>query len=116
MKRFINEHGEHIVQITLDELKPITNEDRDMVKQARKEKPLYDKDCPPLTDDMLKQAEDIIAGRRARRPYYSNDEKITRMVNRLWETGRSKDAKRAETDREFRLLLLAEFEPQAVIK
>ena len=111
MRKYINEYGEHMVEMTLEELGPITDEEREMAKQARNMPQNYDSDCLPLSEAMRKRAEEMIVARKKMRAStpVQNEEIIARMVNQLWETGRSKDAKRAEKDRDYRNKLIAEF-------
>ena len=65
MKKYINEYGEKIVQITLDELGTITDEERELVRNARKsEVVLDDPDCPPMSEDMHRHVQNIITEKK----------------------------------------------------
>ena len=64
MKKYTNEHGENIVQITLDEIGPVTEEDREMMRKARLKEPFFDEDCPPMSEALHRQAQSLIAQKR----------------------------------------------------
>ena len=64
MKRYTNEHGENIVQITIDEIGPVTEEDIEMMRKARLTDPVFDNDCPPMSEALHRQAQNLIAQKR----------------------------------------------------
>ena len=61
MKRYVNEHGEHMVQMTLNERGPLTDEEKEMLKRAREKAPVFDEDCPPLSEALHRQIQSRIA-------------------------------------------------------
>lgn len=44
-----------IVRVSLDELGPLSEDEKKMLKQASRSPIVYDEDCPELTDEQLKQ-------------------------------------------------------------
>ncbi len=55
--------GQSIVQMDLSDLGPITQHERDMIRNAGKLPVECDEDCPPLSQEMLEKARKIIAAR-----------------------------------------------------
>jgi len=47
------ENGRKIIQMTEDEIGPLTKEDYEMLEKAAKMPITYDEDCPELTDEQL---------------------------------------------------------------
>ena len=103
MREYINEHGEHMVQVTLEELGPITDEEREMARQAAIMPQPYDPDCPPMSEEIHNRIMNKIAARQ------KTQSVTVKIINRLWETGRGDDARRAEDDREFLDKLIGEY-------
>mgnify|MGYP006988905376 CR=1 FL=1 len=61
MPRTINEYGEAVVRMTLNERGPLTDEERSMIRKARDRTPVYDEDCPPIPEAMHRQIQmDIV--------------------------------------------------------
>ena len=64
MKKCVNEHGEHMVSMTFDEIGAVTEDDREMLRKAREMQPVYDEDCPPMSEDMHRAIQKQIAQKR----------------------------------------------------
>ena len=64
----VNEFGETVVTMTLQERGPLTDEERRMIRNARNMSPVFDEDCPPMPDAMRRQIEEDIASKRVARP------------------------------------------------
>lgn len=58
--------GRSITRIDLSDLTPITQREREMVREAAARPIVYDDDCPPLSPAMLEEAEKMIAARARR--------------------------------------------------
>lgn len=67
MKKTVNEHGEQIISMTLEERGPLTNEEIIMLQDARKREPVFDEDCPPMSESMHRQVQSQIAAKRRMR-------------------------------------------------
>lgn len=64
MPRIINEYGETVVRMTLNERGPLTDEERRMLRETRNRAPVYDEDCPPMPETMHRQIQMDIANHR----------------------------------------------------
>ncbi|MBR1561429.1 MAG: hypothetical protein IJ646_14440 [Clostridia bacterium] len=62
----ITSDGRTITRMELSDIGPITQRERDMIREARKRPVVYDEDCPPLSPAMLEEAERMIAARARR--------------------------------------------------
>ena len=62
----ITKDGNTITRMELSDLGPVTQRERDMIREAARHPVVYDEDCPPLTPAMLEQAEKMIASRARR--------------------------------------------------
>ena len=58
--------GHMITRMELSDLGPVTQRERDMIREAAKRHVVYDEDCPPLSPAMLDKAEQMIASRAKR--------------------------------------------------
>lgn len=58
--------GHAITRMELSDLGPITQRERDMIREAAKRPVVYDEDCPPLSPAMREKAEQMIASRAKR--------------------------------------------------
>ena len=63
----INEYGETVVTMTLNERGPLTESERQMIREARNRTPVYDEDCPPMPAAMHRQIQRDISNRRLER-------------------------------------------------
>ena len=61
MSKTINEYGEEVVRMTLNERGPLTDEERRMIREALGRPPIYDEDCPPIPRAMHRQIQMDIA-------------------------------------------------------
>ena len=59
----IDKEGRKITRMDISDLGPITQQERDMIRDARQRKVEYDEDCPPLSRKMLEEVERQIAAR-----------------------------------------------------
>ena len=59
----ITEDGRSITRMDLSDLRPLTQRERDMIREAAARPIVYDEDCPPLSPAMLEEAEKMIATR-----------------------------------------------------
>ncbi|MBQ8946113.1 MAG: hypothetical protein IJ058_04785 [Lachnospiraceae bacterium] len=50
-----NEFGEQVITVTLEELGPITDDEKAMIANARKMQQSFDQDCPPIPAEMHSQ-------------------------------------------------------------
>ncbi len=65
MTRYTNEYGEHMVRMTLSELGPVSEAELDALRVRRQQGVnLDDPDCPPMSESLHKQAQQIAAQRR----------------------------------------------------
>ena len=64
MNKYINEQGEHMISMTLDERGPLTDEEKEMLRKARQKSPVFDEDCPPMSDALHRQVQNLIAAKR----------------------------------------------------
>ena len=64
MMKYVNEHGEHMVQMTLDERGPLTDEEQAMLRRAAEKAPVFDEDCPPMSEALHRQIQTQIAKKR----------------------------------------------------
>ncbi len=53
MRTTINEYGEQVVTMTLEERGPLTQAEKDMIRSAQLRPSVYDEDCPPMTTEQL---------------------------------------------------------------
>ena len=67
MLRMINEYGETVVTMILNERGPLTDEERQMIHEARNRGPVYDEDRPSMPGAMHTQIQMDISNRRAGR-------------------------------------------------
>ena len=67
MPRTVNEYGETVVTMTLDERGSLTEDERQMIRAARNRTPVYDEDCPPMPSAMHRQIQRDISNRRLER-------------------------------------------------
>lgn len=65
MKETININGRKITRMNLSDLGPITQQEREMIKEASRRPVEYDEDCPPMSAAMMAEAERLIGARRA---------------------------------------------------
>lgn len=65
MPRTINEYGETVVRMTLNERGPLTDEERRMIREARSRTSVYDEECPPMPEAMHRQIQMEIANQEA---------------------------------------------------
>lgn len=65
MKETIIIDGRRITRMDLSDLGPITEKEKDMIREAALRPVEYDEDCPPLSPAMIAEAERLIGARRA---------------------------------------------------
>lgn len=65
MKETININGRKITRMNLSDLGPVTQQEREMIKEASQRPVEYDEDCPPMSAAMMVEAERLIGARRA---------------------------------------------------
>lgn len=63
---YVTRDGRHMTRIELSDLKPITQLEKDMIREAAKRPVEFDEDCPPLSPAMLEEAERMIAAKAQR--------------------------------------------------
>ena len=64
MKQTINEFGEQVITMTLDERGPLSQEELQMLRNAQTMDPVFDEDCPPMPEEMHLEIQRNIANKR----------------------------------------------------
>ena len=108
MRSYIDEHGNKIVRMTLEERGPLTVEQKERLRNARNLLQAYDPDCPPMSEKMHKRIQEKIEARE------NAQATMVKLINQLWQTGRSEDAIRAADDRDYRNKLIVEYRTEKV--
>ena len=65
MKETLIIDGRRITRMDLSDLGPITEKEKEMIKEASLRPAEYDEDCPPLSPAMISEVERLIGARRA---------------------------------------------------
>ena len=65
-EKIITDDGHIITRLELSDLGPMTEQERDMLREVRQRPIEFDEDCPPLSAAMLREAEKMIANRARR--------------------------------------------------
>ena len=62
----ITNDGHVITRMELSDLGPMTQQERELLRQAKNRPIEFDEDCPPLSPALLREAEKMIASRTKR--------------------------------------------------
>ncbi|MGX8705767.1 MAG: hypothetical protein ACSW8J_04220 [bacterium] len=62
----ITDDGHVITRMELNDLEPMTQREKDMLREAKARPIEFDEDCPPLSPAMLKEAERMISANARR--------------------------------------------------
>ena len=65
MKETIIIEGHRITRMDLSDLGPITEQEKEMIREAAKRPVEYDEDCPPLSPAMIAEVKRRIGAKRA---------------------------------------------------
>ena len=64
MRTYIDDHGKEIVEMTIQERGPLTEEQKERLRNARNIPQEYDEDCPPMPEDMHRAIQSMITEKR----------------------------------------------------
>ena len=64
MRTYIDDHGHEIVEMTIQDRGPLTEEQKQRLRNARYMPQEYDEDCPPMSEDMHRAIQKMITEKR----------------------------------------------------